>query len=49
MLKDVFEKNIMITTDRLVLRPIVRADVQDIFEIFSDKQVIYVEHKRKDE
>lgn len=40
MLKDVFEKNIMITTDRLVLRPIVRADAQDIFEIFSDKQVM---------
>ena len=40
MLKDVFEKSIMITTDRLVLRPIVRADAQDIFEIFSDRQVM---------
>jgi ribosomal-protein-alanine N-acetyltransferase len=40
MLKKIFDKSIMITTDHLVLRPIVRADAEDIFEIFSDRQVM---------
>ena len=40
MLKNIFSKSIMISTDRLVLRPIVRGDAQDIYEIFSDRQVM---------
>ena len=40
MIKDIFDKNILIQTKRLLLRPLTQSDAQDIFEIFSDKQVM---------
>ncbi|MBQ8120380.1 MAG: GNAT family N-acetyltransferase, partial [Ruminococcus sp.] len=40
MLTDIFEKDINLETPRLKLRPITQDDAQDIFEIFSDKQVM---------
>ena len=40
MLRDIFDKDIHIETDRLKLRPLTMSDTRDIFEIFSDKQVM---------
>ena len=40
MLTVIFEKDINLETPRLKLRPITQDDAQDIFEIFSDKQVM---------
>lgn len=40
MITDIFKKNMLINTERLLLRPFVQSDAQDIYEIFSDKQVM---------
>lgn len=40
MLTDIFEKDTLLETSRLRLRKITTADTQDIFEIFSDRQVM---------
>lgn len=40
MITDIFKKNMLINTERLLLRPLVQSDAQDIYEIFSDKQVM---------
>ena len=40
MLTDIFKKNMLINTQRLLLRPLFQSDAQDIYEIFSDKQVM---------
>ncbi|WP_028504633.1 GNAT family protein [Ruminococcus sp. FC2018] len=40
MVRDIFDKDIHIETDRLKLRPLTMSDTWDIFEIFSDKQVM---------
>lgn len=36
MVKDLFDKNLSLESDRLLLRPIKESDTDDIFEIFSD-------------
>ena len=40
MFEKLFKKSILITTDRLVLRPVLHGDAQDLYEIFSDRQVM---------
>ena len=40
MIKDLFDKNLILESERLLLRPIKESDTDDIFEIFSDKEVI---------
>lgn len=40
MIKDLFNKNLLIDSERFTLRPIHKSDVEDIFEIFSDKEVM---------
>ena len=40
MVKDLFDKNLILESDRLLLRPIKESDADDIFEIFSDKEVM---------
>ena len=40
MLTDIFDKDTNLETPCLKLRPITQDDAQDIFEIFSDKQVM---------
>ena len=40
MFEKLFKNSILITTDRLVLRPVLQGDAQDLYEIFSDRQVM---------
>lgn len=40
MIKDLFDKNLILESERLLLRPIKESDADDIFEIFSDKEVM---------
>ncbi len=40
MIKDLFDKNLMIESERLLLRPVRESDADDIFEIFSNKEVM---------
>jgi ribosomal-protein-alanine N-acetyltransferase len=40
MFEKLFKNSILITTDRLVLRPVLHGDAQDLYEIFSDRQVM---------
>lgn len=40
MFEKLFKNSILITTDRLVLRPVLHGDAQDLYEVFSDRQVM---------
>lgn len=40
MLTDIFDKELVLESDRLRLRPVEREDADDIFEVFSDKEVM---------
>ena len=40
MIKDLFDKNLILESERLLLRPIKKSDTDDIFEIFSDIEVM---------
>lgn len=40
MLRDLFDKNLILESERLLLRPIKESDTDDIFEIFSDIEVM---------
>lgn len=40
MLNDIFETDMTLETPRLKLRPLTQSDAEDIFEIFSDRQVM---------
>lgn len=40
MLRDIFDKELVLESDRLRLRPVRAEDADDIFEIFSDKEVM---------
>lgn len=40
MLRDLFDENLILESERLLLRPIKESDADDIFEIFSDIEVM---------
>lgn len=40
MITDIFNKNSILESDRLLLRPLKESDVSDLYEIFSDKVVM---------
>lgn len=40
MITDIFEKNMILESERLLLRPLEESDVSDLYEIFSDKLVM---------
>lgn len=40
MIDDLFDKELILENDRLILRPIRETDVEDIFEVFSDSLVM---------
>ena len=40
MLTDIFDEDMIMRSDRLILRPLERRDVGDFYEIFSDREVM---------
>lgn len=40
MKDELFEKNLILESERLVLRPLEEGDAEDVFEIFSDGEVM---------
>ena len=40
MIKKIFDSDLVLESDRLILRPLKNSDAQDLFEVFSDRDVM---------